>query len=84
MNSERDTVSGWFVLNSGFKVSGQCPECHSPNISYHKVRKTGLQGRSISSKGLRPVCLDCGKGLPTQADKETKTFSSQTMSLQFT
>lgn len=75
MNTEADTLSGWFVLNSGFKVYGRCPGCHSPNISYHKVRVTGLRGISQQSKGLIPVCLDCGKSLPTKAPKETKPAS---------
>lgn len=72
MDLESETVSGWFVLNSGFKVYGRCPACHSPNISFHKTRMTGLKGISLQSKGLSPVCIDCGKGLPNKAQKETK------------
>ncbi len=73
MGTEADTLSGWFVLNSGFKVYGRCPSCHSPNISYFKERRTGLKGISSQSKGLTPVCIDCGKCLPTQNKKEAKT-----------
>lgn len=77
MNSESDTVSGWFVLRAGFQVHGRCPHCHSPNISYHKVRKTGLKGISASSVGLTPACIDCGKNLPTQSEKNTKNSSAR-------
>jgi hypothetical protein len=77
MNTETDTLSGWFVLNSGFKVYGRCPGCHSPNISYHKVRATGLKGISQNSKGLIPVCLDCGKSLPTKGSKEHRPHSKK-------
>ena len=72
MDTESDTVSGWFVLNAGLKVYGRCPSCHSPRISYHKCRKTGLKGISHLSHGLSPVCVDCGKGLPTQVKPEPK------------
>lgn len=71
MNSEFDTVSGWFVFSAG-KVYGRCPSCHSPRIAYHKERRTGLKGISHMSKGLTPACVDCGKSLPTQSSKETK------------
>lgn len=77
MNSETDTISGWFVLNAGFKVYGRCPACHSHRISYHKTRTTGLKGISTSSKGLSPACVDCGKSLPTQVSKETKTIPAK-------
>jgi predicted Zn-ribbon and HTH transcriptional regulator len=73
MNMDSDTVSGWFILNSGFKVYGRCPACHSPRIAYHKTRVQGLKGISASSKGLTPACVDCGKSLPTQLNKESKT-----------
>lgn len=77
MDIESDTVSGWFVLNAGFKVYGRCPSCHSPRISYHKTRKTGLKGISHLSQGLRPVCVDCGKGLPTQVKQEQKPIQTK-------
>lgn len=72
MSEDNDTVQGWFVLNSGFKVQGRCPACHSTRISYHKDRRTGLKGISLASTGLTPACIDCGKGLPTQVNKEKK------------
>lgn len=72
MGADNDTVTGWFVLNSGFKVYGRCPACHSPRISYHKVRRPGLKGISAASSGLAPACIDCGKSLPTQVSKEKK------------
>lgn len=72
MIMETDTVSGWFILNSGFKVYGRCPVCQSPRISYHKDRKPGLKGISSSSQGLTPACMDCGKSLPTQVNREQK------------
>lgn len=72
MGTESDTISGWFVLNSGFKVYGRCPQCHSPNISFYKERRTGLKGISAASKGITPVCLDCGKSLPVQNKKADK------------
>lgn len=71
MDLQNDTVSGWFVLNSGFKVYGRCPQCQSPNISYYKVRMTGMKGISGASKGLSPVCVDCGHSLP-KPSKEIK------------
>jgi hypothetical protein len=77
MNSETDTISGWFVLNAGFKVYGRCPACHSPRISYHKTRTMGLKGISASSKGISPACVDCGKSLPTQVSKETKSIPAK-------
>jgi DNA-directed RNA polymerase subunit RPC12/RpoP len=76
MSTEVDTVSGWFVLNAGFKVYGRCPACHSPRISFHKIRTPGLKGISAASKGLIPVCVDCGKSLPTKVVKELKIISS--------
>lgn len=75
MGSETDTLSGWFELNSGFKVYGRCPACHSPNIAFHKERRTGLKGISHLSRGLTPACLDCGKSLPTQSAKEVKNVA---------
>lgn len=72
MGAELNTISGWFVLNSGFKVYGRCPNCHSPNMSFYKERRTGLKGISHLSKGLTPVCLDCGHSLPTQQKKVEK------------
>jgi hypothetical protein len=77
MNSDNDTVTGWFVLNSGFKVYGRCPNCHSPRIAYHKERRPGLKGISIASTGLTPACVDCGKSLPTQLNKEKKSLVIQ-------
>lgn len=65
-------MSGWFVLNSGFKVYGRCPVCHSPHIGYHKERPNGLKGISVRARGLTPACLDCGKSLPTQSQQEAK------------
>lgn len=78
MDMESETVSGWFVLNSGFKVYGRCPACHSPNISFHRTRFEGLKGISATSKGITPVCIDCGKGLPNKIPKETKPLSFKT------
>lgn len=72
MNSNDDTLNGWFTLNAGFKVQGRCPACHSHNIAYHKVRRPGLKGISSASTGLTPACMDCGKNMPTQNDKEKK------------
>ena len=72
MGADTETVTGWFVLNSGFKVYGRCPACNSPHISYHKVRRQGLRGISAASQGITPVCIDCGKGLPTRAPKDQK------------
>lgn len=72
MGAELDTISGWFVLNAGFKVYGRCPHCQSPNISFYKERRTGLKGISSVSKGITPVCLDCGHSLPTQQKKAEK------------
>lgn len=72
MGTDSDTMSGWFVLKAGFKVYGRCPDCHSPDISFYKERRTGLKGISSSSQGLTPVCLDCGKNLPTQNKKNDK------------
>lgn len=64
MHTQSETLSNWFVLNSGFKVQGRCPHCDSQNISFYKERPQGLKGISFRSKGLTPACLDCGKGLP--------------------
>jgi hypothetical protein len=69
---DEGTVSNWFVLNSGFKVQATCPSCHSPNVSYYRVRHPGLKGISMSSRGFVPACLDCGKNLPNQNDKTPK------------
>lgn len=67
-----DTDSGWFILKAGFKVHGRCPTCNSSNISYYKDRRDGLKGISHLSTGLKPVCLDCGHGLPKQTTKPKK------------
>lgn len=67
-----ETVSTWFVLNSGFKVQATCPACQSPNVSYYCSRHPGLKGISHHSKGLVPACLDCGKNLPNQRDLTPK------------
>ena len=67
-----ETTSSWFVLNSGFKVEASCPACHSPNVSYYRIRYPGLKGISHNSQGLIPACLDCGKNLPNQMDKTPK------------
>jgi hypothetical protein len=72
MDKETDTLSGWFVLNAGFKVYGRCPDCHSPRITYYKSRYPGLKGISPSSKGITPVCIDCGKSIPHYNEKEHK------------
>lgn len=72
MEIDTDTVTGWFVLNSGFKVYGRCPSCHSPRISFYKERKPGLKGISSTAKGITPVCIDCGKSLPKQNPKGNK------------
>jgi hypothetical protein len=72
-----DTLSGWFVLNSGFKVYGRCPACQSPRISYHKTRRTGLKGISHLSSGLTPACVDCGHSLPTQSNKSQTLGASK-------
>jgi transposase-like protein len=76
MNTDSENVSGWFVLNAGFKVQVRCPACHSPNVSYHKVRRMGLKGISAKSRGLTPACMDCGKNLPTKVEKEGKKLSA--------
>lgn len=77
MGSEIDTVSGWFVLNAGFKVYGRCPDCHSPRISFYTNRSPGMKGMSYTSKGLIPVCTDCGKSLPTKVTKEQKLLQGR-------
>jgi hypothetical protein len=74
MSSDSDIVSGWFVLNAGFKVQARCPVCHSLNVSYHKTRRMGLKGISSKSQGLTPACMDCGKNLPTKVQKESKNL----------
>ncbi len=76
MNNDTESVNGWFTLSSG-KVYGRCPACHSPRISFHKMRTQGMKGISPSSKGLIPVCVDCGKNLPTQISKEQKKFQTK-------
>jgi hypothetical protein len=81
MNMDNDTVAGWFTLTAGFKVEGRCPVCHSKNISYYKIRTNGLSGISASSKGLTPVCVDCGKNLPTQYSKEQKNLQKKTITI---
>lgn len=70
MDNDSGLVSGWFVLNSGFKVYGRCSHCFSPRLAYHKDRMTGLKGISQSSKGITPACLDCGHGLPPQGKRK--------------
>jgi hypothetical protein len=72
MNTDLDTVSGWFTLNAGFKVYGRCPACSSPRIAYYAKRHPGLKGISVNSKGITPACLDCGKSLPIQKRQEEK------------
>ena len=67
-------VSEWFSLKAGFKVHGQCPVCHSTRIGFHTNRTPGLKGITHSSKGLAPACIDCGKSLPEQQKKESKTL----------
>lgn len=79
MNMDNETVAGWFTLKAGFKVEGRCPACHSNNISYYKIRRSGLSGISAASKGLTPVCVDCGKNLPTQYSKEEKSLQKKTI-----
>lgn len=69
-------TNGWFVLNSGFKVQASCPACHSPNVSYYRTRHPGLKGISHNSSGFTPACLDCGKNLPNQRDKQNKKLPS--------
>ena len=76
MIKELETSTGWFVLSAG-KVYGRCPACHSPHISYHKTRRPGLIGVSAASTGLTPACMDCGKSLPTQIQKEKKKLVIQ-------
>ena len=71
-----EQVTGWFVLNSGFKVQASCPACHSPNVSYYRSRYPGLKGISHNSHGFVPACLDCGKNLPNQLDKSPKKLPS--------
>jgi hypothetical protein len=77
MNTNNETVSGWFTLRAGFKVEGRCPVCHSKNISYYKIRTAGLSGISATAKGLTPVCVDCGKNLPAQYSKEQKSLQKK-------
>jgi hypothetical protein len=77
MSSDSDIVSGWFVLNAGFKVQARCPACHSPNVSYHKSRRMGLKGISSKSQGLTPACMDCEKNLPTKVQKESKHLQTR-------
>lgn len=81
---DNDTVAGWFTLRAGFKVEARCPNCFSQNISYYKIRTTGLTGISASSKGLTPVCLECGKSLPTQYSKELKNLQKKTITIKAT
>lgn len=77
MEIECDMISSWFTLNSGFKVYGRCPGCFSPNISYQKMRRSGLTGISPGTTGLTPVCLDCGKGLPSHLNKDKKAVTME-------
>jgi transposase-like protein len=72
MMKDGETTSTWFVLNSGFKVQATCPACHSPNVSYYRTRVPGLKGISHNSHGFTPACLDCGKNLPNQREKNAK------------
>lgn len=81
MNTDITTLAGWFTLKAGFKVEACCPVCHSKNISYYKIRTTGLKGISASSKGLTPVCIDCGQSLPTQYSKELKSLQKKTRTI---
>lgn len=67
-----EATANWFVLNSGFKVQATCPACQSPNVSYYRTRVPGLKGISHNSRGFTPACLDCGKNLPNQREKEIK------------
>lgn len=71
---DTDFVSGWFVVEAG-KVYGRCPVCHSPRIAYHKIRKPGLKGISMTSKGITPSCVDCGKSLPNLQHKDFRQRS---------
>lgn len=79
MGTDSDTMSGWFVLKAGFKVHGRCPDCHSPNISFYKERITGMKGISPSSKGLTPVCLECGKNLPQPKKRSERLHQRKTV-----
>ncbi len=81
MRNDGAMIEGWFVLNAGFKAKVQCPHCHSQNVSYYKIRTTGLKGISASSKGLTPVCLECGKNLPTQYSRELKQLQTKTKTI---
>jgi DNA-directed RNA polymerase subunit RPC12/RpoP len=81
MNMDNGTASGWFTLRAGFQVEGRCPVCHSKNISFYKIRTTGLSGISASSKGLTPVCVDCGKDLPTQYSQDVKNLQKKTRTI---
>ncbi len=72
LNTDIDTVSSWFVLKSGFKVHGRCPQCHSTHLTFFKNRIPGLTGISPSSEGISPACLNCGKNLPGQGKKAKK------------
>lgn len=72
MDLQNDTVSRWFVLNSGFKVHGRCPLCHSPNLSYYKERHPGLKGISRRSQGISPVCIDCGHAQPKPKQEKSR------------
>lgn len=76
MNTESETVSAWFKTKSGFKVYAACPGCHSSNVSYFKIRRDGLKGISFKSRGLTPVCLDCGKNFPVSS-KQQKPLSDK-------
>lgn len=76
MNMDAVTASDWFEKNAG-KVYARCPACSSSRIAYHKVRRPGLKGISHNSKGLTSCCLDCGKGLPTQLEKEQRHVKPQ-------
>lgn len=77
MGNDSEIVSGWFVLNSGFKVYGRCLQCSSPRLAYHKDRVTGLKGISNNSKGITPACLDCGHGFPHQRKEKLKSPSKK-------
>lgn len=82
MDLENETVSGWFVLNSGFKVYGRCPACHSPRLSYFKIRTPGMKGISPGSQGLSPVCIDCGKSFPKEQKSENKKIIPKSIKAQ--
>jgi hypothetical protein len=76
-------VSEWFSLKAGFKVHAQCPDCHSPRIAFHTNRTPGLKGITLSSQGLAPACIDCGKSLPSHRKKASKNLQGFTKERKF-